>query len=131
MTIDGSYLFLGLIAMGGFLTWYAGRRPNILLAFCAGLTWWGLAFWMFISASAPIGLTEDWMKLLVWVFFILGFIPFLLQMDTEVKREMYNQKGKLIGSYSEFGGKPKGEKIDIQAEYKKMFHNKIHGRRRR
>jgi len=123
MTLTGDYFFIGLILLSIFLTWFSSKRPNILLAFCASLSWLSLAVWLFISSSAPIGVNEDWKKLIVWVFFLLGFLPFLFQMDTEIKR---GSKGD--ASYIEWGDKPVVPKNDTQVDYKKFFRSKL-GRR--
>lgn len=111
MVISGDVLFFSLIILGGFLTLFASRRPNILLAFCAALVWFSIALLMWFSTTPIFGLTENWAKMLVWVFALLTFVPFLLQMDTEIKNEVPG------ASWTEFGDKPKAKKISSADKY--------------
>ena len=114
------------IVLGIFFTWFSSVRRNILLAFSASLSWLAGALWLWFSTGSALGLTEDWSKLLVWVFFILTFVPWLLFADTEIK---YEKKGM---SWSEYGKKPSSTNVrDVSAEYKKELQERLGRARRR
>lgn len=113
MVISGDVLFIGLIILGGFLTMLAAKRPSLPLAISAGLVWLSLGVWLWLSPSAIFSLSETWAQMLAFVFILLTFIPFLLQMNTEIRYEQSKQ-GKFQGypgaessSYVKWGPKPK------------------------
>jgi hypothetical protein len=99
------YLFLGLIALGGFLLYMVNKRPHILLSLADGLLWFSMFMWLFIDSTPPIGIVDDsnWQVFLLVVFLLLTFIPFVWLMDTEIKHEAHGQ------SWSEYGDKPRSE----------------------
>ena len=117
MVVSGDVLFFSLIILGGFLTLFASRRPNILLAFCASLVWF--------SSTPLFGLTENWSKILVWVFGIMSFVPFLLQMDTEIKNDRPGV------SWTEWGDKPKAKQINSAEQYQSELRKRLARARRR
>lgn len=122
MTISGDYLFVGWVLMAVFFTWFSASRRNILLAFVGFILWFSLGFWLFFSTSAPIGLTEQWQRIFAWAFFVLSFLPFIFQMDIEVKNEM---KGK---SWKTFEPRtPEQKKLSGYEEYKEKLRKRTRG----
>jgi hypothetical protein len=79
---------------------------------------------MWFSTTPIFGLTENWAKMLVWVFALLTFVPFLLQMDTEIKNEVPG------ASWMEFGDKPKPKKINTSEEYEMRLRKRLARARR-
>jgi len=89
-------LLLAFLGIACFFTWFSNKRKDILLSIVAGLLWFSTAMWLFFSGSAPFDLSESYVQLLVWVFVIMSFVPFVFQMTTEVRKE-----GKR-GTYTSF-----------------------------
>ncbi len=100
---------IGILVLAGFLTWFSFHRPNILISISAGVTWLGLAMWMFFGTTPLFDLGETHSKLLVWVFFMLTFVPFLALMDTAIQ---YEKDGK---RWTEWGARPQ----DRESSYDK------------
>lgn len=125
MVIDGNYLFIGLLMLALCLTVFAANRPNILLAFCASLIWFSTGMLLWFSSVPLFGLTENWSKVLVWVFGIMSFVPFLLQMDTEIKNDRPGV------SWTEWGDKPKAKQIDAGTKYQIELSKRLGKARRR
>lgn len=111
---------IALVGLACYLTWLASRRRNILLSMVAGLTWFGLAMWLFFSATPVFDIAEDYAKILMWVFFILTFVPFLFYMDQEIRHE---KRGK---SWTTFGEPP----AENESGYEK-YRRELRGRMRR
>jgi len=103
MTLSGDYLFIGLILLGVFLTWFCATRRNILLAFCGSLVWFGCASWLFFGTSV-LGLDSVWKQIIVGAFVVLIFVPWLLFADVESRHEMRTKSGSF--TWKEFGSKP-------------------------
>ena len=125
MVVSGDVLFFSLIILGGFLTLFASKRSNILLAFCASLVWFSIALLMWFSTTPIFGLAENWSKLLVWVFAMLTFTPFLFQMDTEIKNDRPGV------SWTEWGDKPKAKQINSAEQYQSELRKRLARARRR
>ena len=125
MTLSGDYLFLGLIILGAFLMYFCTVRRNILLAFSSSIIWLSLGVWLWFASTPIFGLVEDWSRLLIWVFFILTFVPWLLFADTEVQ---YQKDGK---SWKEYGGKPSLTIEDASVRYKRELQSRLGKVRRR
>lgn len=126
MTLTIDQLFWGLIVMGLFFTWFSSQRRDILLSLVAGLLWFTMAMWLFFSPGPFIGLTDDWQKILLWVFIILTFVPFLIYMNTEIK---YEKDGR---GWVEYGEKPNYENtVNAYEDYKKELQRRVSKGRRR
>ena len=118
-----SQSFMLLVFMGFAITLMVinFRRRNILLAVAASMVWLALAVWLFLGSSAPIGLDASWKTILAWVFFIMLFVPLLLQMDTEIKME--GPKGK---RWSTWGTEPERKPSAYE-----NYRDQLYGRTRR
>ena len=101
-------LWLGFLILAGFLTVISWRRPSMLLSLAAGLTWLGMGFWLLLGSVANLNLADVWTQLIAYVFIIMTFVPFLFQMDTEIKRE---HSGR---SWTELGPKPKTQSTNYE-----------------
>lgn len=120
--MSASFLFLGLIGIAAFLTWFASKRPEILIALAAGLTWLSLGFWLLLGDVTNLQLTDVWTQLLAWVFVVMTFVPVLTQMNVEIRRE---GKGH---SWKTFGKEPKHESSAYE-DYRDKLFLKTRGRR--
>lgn len=118
MVISGDWLFGVLTFLAVFFTWFSFLRPNILISLVAGMFWFSLFMWLFFSTSAPLGLTENFEKILVWIFLVLTFVPFLAHMDTEIQHEKDGVRWRAWG-------RPPITKVDHRAEYQKEFRRRV------
>ena len=125
MSVTGDALFIGLILLGAFFTMFSMRRPNILLALIVFTIWFSMGMWLFFSDSAPIGVGETWKDIFAWCFVMLSFLPWVFQMDVEIKHE---KQGKQWTRY----GQPPEEKGPTEYEKyrEKLFMHTRGGRRR-
>lgn len=111
-----SWMLIAFMGLGLGLMVVNFRRRHILLAMASSMMWLVLSMWLFFSANAPIGFDETWKEMLAWVFFILVFVPLLLQMDTEITHEREGKK------YTRYGAPPKEEGPSAYEEYRdKLF----------
>lgn len=124
----GSMLLLAFIGLACFFTWFSSKRRDILLSIVAALLWFSTAMWLFFSGSSPFDLSEGYVQILVWVFILLAFVPFLFQMNVEVKKE-----GKGGRSYVDFvkrgmeNGKPETE----YQRYRRLLQKRTRPKRRK
>ena len=109
---------IAFMALAVFFTWLSFSRKEILICFCASLTWFSLAIWYFFGSTPLFGLEEVYHQLLVWVFVLMTFVPWLAQMNTEITREAGGQK------WTEYGPKPK-TKIANYEEYKAELRRRL------
>jgi predicted membrane channel-forming protein YqfA (hemolysin III family) len=116
---------VALMALAVFLTWWSSRRKNILLALAAGILWFSLGMAFFFSAVPVIGLSESWKSIIAYVFLVLTFIPFLFQMDTEIRHEAEGH------SWSTYGEEPKTTKKSEYEDYREKLFNRTGRRSRR
>jgi len=113
-----SYLFLGWLALAIFMTWFSSRRPEILVRLSAGLIWLGMGFWILLGGIDNIEVGDSWIQILIWVCFVMCVVPFVFQMNTEIRKE---RKGQ---SWTEFGVPPDEDKVSGYEEYKKRLHRR-------
>ncbi len=118
MSLTGDYLFITLVLMALGLNLIQMKRPNILIAFSISMLWFALAMWLFFGSSPILTLGEDWTGILIWVFVMLAFVPWLLQMDTEIISEA---KGKRWKSW----GAPPIERSNRQEEHRKLLRRRL------
>lgn len=116
MTITGDGLFLGLLFLGVVLMVFSAKRPNILLALATFMVWFSLGFWLFFSTSAPIGFGEVWQDILGWCFLVISFLPWVFQMDVEIKHEAEGH------SWSTWGKEPKVSEPSEYAAYREKLY---------
>lgn len=88
----GSMLLLTFMAFGGFMLWFSHKRRELLTSLITGLIWFALAMWVFISDATPFNMAEGYVKILAVVFFVIGLLPLLWQMTTEVQHEEGGRK---------------------------------------
>jgi hypothetical protein len=94
-----SFLFLVLVALAVFLLWFSSKRPELLIRLSATLVWWALGFWVVIGDITNLGLDKSWTQILVWVFFILGLVPLIMSMNTEIRHEANGKQWTEFGEY--------------------------------
>lgn len=124
----GSMLLLAFIGIACFFTWFSSKRRDILISIVAALLWFATAMWLFFSGSSPFDLSESYVQILVWVFIILAFVPFIFQINVEVKKE-----GKRGTTYVDFvrrgmeNGKPETE----YQRYRRLLQKRTRPKRRK
>jgi len=101
MGLTGDGLFIGLLMMGSIFMMFSMKRRNILLAFVTFTVWFAMGMWLFFSNQPPIGFGETWKDILGWGFLIIAFLPWIFQIDVEIRHEM---KGH---SWTTWGEEPK------------------------
>ena len=119
MTLSGDFLFVTLVLMALVLTFIQMMRPNILIAFSISMLWFSLSMWLFFGDSPMLTLAQDWTGILIWVFIMLAFVPWLLQMDTEITNEAKGQKWK------SWGAPPKSKTANRTDEYRKNLRGRL------
>ena len=82
-----SFLFLGMILMAGFLTFFSLKRPEMLIRLAASFMWLAMCFWILLGSNTNLDLDDPWTILIGAVFVIMAFVPLVFQMTTEVRRE--------------------------------------------
>ncbi len=122
--MSASFLFIGLIALAGMLTYFAWRRRHILICFAGSLTWLALGLWLLFGSNTNLDLGDIWTQLLAYVFIMMAAACGLFLMDVEIGREY---KGK---RWVEYGGKPKIESPSSYEEYAAELRRRIRGSRR-
>lgn len=124
--MSASFLFMGLIAIAIFLTYMSSRRPEILVRLAAGLTWMATGFWLVLGDVTNLGLASPWSQILIWVFFTMAAVPFLFQMNTEIRKETKGQ------SWTAWGNPPEGRETSYE-KYRRELRERMgrHRRRRR
>jgi hypothetical protein len=110
--------FMGSLAI--ILTILTWKRPNIIITFCAFLSWFSLFMWGLFSGS--LDLVQYYSKFLVWIFLMMSFVPWLLMMDTEIKHEAL-VKGKKV-SWSDWGKDPE-ETTSSYDDYKGKLKDRL------
>lgn len=129
MTISGDYLFVTLILLALGLMLFHMRERTVLLAFASSMVWFALGMWLFFSSSPPLDLSNNYVQILAMVFFgVLIFIPWVNQMNTEIRHEAGNQR------WSTWGARPGEEQPTGYAKYRIQLHRVTRGktlRRRR
>jgi len=114
-----SFLFIAWVSLAIFLTWFSSRRPELLIKLVAGLTWMALGFWVLLGGITNLDMINSWNQILVWVFFIMAVVPFLAQMNTEIRKE---KKGL---SYTVWGTPPDESETEYQ-RYSKELRYRMH-----
>jgi len=128
VTVGGDWLFGGLILLACFITWYSGHRKNFMMAFIGFGLWFSLFMWLFFSPTPVLNITaatevgDYWIEILMWVFLLLAFLPLVLQIDTEITRELKGRRWK------EFGSPPKEEGESEYDRYMREFRRRLRGR---
>lgn len=116
-----SFLFLTLVALSFGLFVIAFRWKDMLLSYASALTWFAVGFWWLLGDIENFGLEENWVTILVWIPFILGFTVLLRLMNTEIQHEKEGH------SWSSWGEEPKRKTPSGYEEYRR----KLFGRTRR
>jgi len=117
-----SFLFMGWLVLAIFFTWFSSKRPEMLIRLCSSLIWMGMGFWILLGGIENIEVGDSWIQILIWVFFIMAIVPFLVQMNTEIRRE---SKGM---AWKEWGTPPE-EIVDRDAEYRASIRRRIRKKR--
>ena len=109
---------IAILAVACFMTWFCHKRRNMLLALGASTLWLGLTMWFFFGGNAllPLGVLAN--DIIAWFFFIMMWVPLLLQMDVEIKHE---SSGK---SWSKYGQEPSEKGPTAYENYRQILFQK-------
>jgi hypothetical protein len=110
-----SFLFITIIILGLTLFIVAFRWKDILLSYSAALTWMAIGFWWILGDITNFGLSEPWVKILVFIPFILSFTVLFRLWNTEITMESKGRK------WTEWGATPKEEGPNRREEYRKLL----------
>jgi Na+/melibiose symporter-like transporter len=122
MTITGDYFLLSMVFLAIFFTWWSDKRKNILVAMVSFMMWFSLGMWLFFSSSPPIALGETWADILGWAFLVLSLLPWLLQMDIEIKHEAQGKR------WTKYGQPPKETGPTEYERYRDILFNRTRRR---
>ena len=86
----------------------------MLLSMVASMTWFGLIMWLWFSPAPPMDLSQLYSQILVWTFVIMIFVPWLAQMNTEIRHEAGGH------SWSTYGEEPK-RKTSAYEDYREKL----------
>jgi len=114
-----SFLFLTLIVLGLVLFIAAFRWKDMLLSYSAALTWMAIGFWWILGDITNFGLSDPWVRILVFIPFILAFTVLLRLMNTEIIQESQGQK------WTEWGSTPQRETPSRRESYRKALRKRI------
>lgn len=114
-----SFLFAILVVLGLVLFIAAFRWKDMLLSYSAALTWMAIGFWWLIGDITNFGLEDPWVRILVFIPFILAFTVLLRLMNTEILMESKGRK------WTEYGATPKEESLNSRELYRKGLRRRI------
>lgn len=117
--MSASFLFIGLIALAGMLTFFSWKRKSILISLSGSLAWLSLGFWLFFGDVTNLSLSSTWTPLLGWVFIMMTFACLLFLMDTEIVHEAHGKKWVVYGS------EPKEEGLTSLEAYRKELRRRL------
>lgn len=106
---------IAFMALAAFFTWFSFKRREILITFVTSMLWFALAMWLFFGDAPLFDIEETYIQILVWVFVMMTFVPWLAQMNTEIENEAKGQRWK------SYGQPPKGETTSKAEEYRKTL----------
>ena len=106
------------IALAFLMTCLSFWKRQILISFSAALLWLAMAMWLFFGTAPLFDLSELYVQLLSWVFLMMTFVPFLAQLNTEIKSEKDGH------SWSSFGQPPKRDEPNAYKDYRAKLFNR-------
>jgi hypothetical protein len=119
-----SFFFIAWIVLAIFFTWFASRRPEMLVRLTASLLWMGLGFWLLLGGIENIDIADSWNQILIWIFFVMTVVPWIFQINTEIRRE---RRGR---TWSEWGAPPE-ERLSPYEEHRRLLRSRGWGKRPR
>jgi len=117
-----SFLFLTLVILGLGLFLAAFRWKDMLLSYSAALTWMAIGFWWILGDITVLQLEDPWVKILVFIPFILAFTVLLRLMNVEIQMEA---KGRKWTEWGESPGRKSSNYLDRYWEYKKELRRRL------
>jgi len=88
------------------------------------MSWFGLGMWLFFAPVPLFDIADNHAKILMWVFIILTFIPFIFYMNQEIRHE---SKGM---SWTTLGQPPTNDETRYE-KYRKELKRRTRNQRRR
>ncbi len=117
--------FVTFIVLAFAMTVFCHRRQNSLLCAATMILWLGLAMGLFFGASPIFTFGELWVDIIAWFFFIMMWVPLLLQMDTEIQHEKDGRRWK------KWDSAPHEEDTPALELYRDKLFNRTRGTKRR
>lgn len=109
---------IAILALAAFLTWMCHKRQEIVLALAAAIVWLGLSMWYFFGADALLPLGTLAYDIIAWAFFLMMFVPLLLQMNREIIHESQGKR------YTKYGAPPKEKGPTAYEVYRDTLYNR-------
>jgi hypothetical protein len=125
MNLTGDGLFIGLIILACFFMLVSFRKPNILVALVTFIMWFSLGLWLFLSTQAPVGFGEAWKDILGWGFLVASFLPWVFQMNVEIRNEKNGH------SWTSYGEEPREVGPTGYEAYRDLLYNRTRKNRRK
>ena len=122
-----SMFFMGILALGLVLFLASFKWRDILLSYSAALTWMAIGFWWILGGLANFNLDDLWVKILIFIPFILAFTVLLRLMNTEIRHEASGGAGgsRTTQSWTTRGATPKTRQVNRTVEYRKMLRKRL------
>jgi len=119
-SIGGDTLYMiAFLALGIFFMWLAWKSRELLICLVSFFIWLALALWLFFSNASIFDLSQGYVQILAYVFFIVGFVPLLWSMNQEIRHEAEGQK------WTTYGKPPKTRKISPAEAHRKRLRDRM------
>jgi len=131
--MSASFLFIGLILIAAFLTYFAYRVRLLIFTMAAASSWLGLGVWLLLSDSTNLQMGDLWTQIIATVFILMTIAVMTLQMRTDIRHErsVRGSGGGTRESWTESVPRRKKRQTSLerQVEYRELLRGKT-GRRR-
>jgi len=118
--IGGDTLYMiAFIGIALFFTWLAWRSRQLLICLVSFFIWLALALWLFFSSASIFDLSEGYVQILAYVFFMISFVPLIWSMNQEIRHEAQGQR------WTTYGQPPKEKKVSAADRYRKNLRGRL------
>lgn len=118
--IGGDTLYMiAFIGIALFFTWLAWRSRQLLICLVSFFIWVALALWLFFSNASIFDLSEGYVQILAYVFFMISFVPLIWSMNQEIRHEAQGQR------WTTYGQPPKDKKVSAADRYRKNLRGRL------
>lgn len=115
-----SFLFISLLILALTLTLASFRWKDLLLSWSAFLVWLAMGFWWILGGLDNFSIEDSWIRILIFVPFLMAFVVMLQLMNFEKKVE----EGST--SWTEYGERPRKFTSNYEL-YKKELRRRTRG----
>ena len=81
--MSASFLFIGMILLGGILTYLAYKIKFILLSILAATSWLAFGLFVLLSGAQNLDVSDSWVQMLGILCIAMAFVPLALMVRTE------------------------------------------------